>query len=444
MDFYETRRPRIQLNKGKGKIEQENVHWETGQEKVGDSSTRKHFRKFGNITTSIIIPDKNSRRKLAFGFVTYADSESANKALGEAHIIDGRAVENFLLKSTLTVIFPLFTITLRLGLCLKCIFCFVYKVEVKKRVRNRSRTENIFIRGLPQSLTEDDLKTHFSSYGNVVGHQIMLDRSTGRSRGYGFVTFSSKKAVEKVLADGCMHELGGKQVEIKRDEPRRVRVEHASEHRLHRGGIISKSHCGVNGSVEGFRGAYGGNMGRDHGGYGGYEGYSNYGGRGKFAGSYGAGPAGFNPVHGGYSDGFGAAGYGGSSYGAPVNCGGSTGGAMYGAAGYGGSSYGAPVNYGGSTGGAMYGAAGYGGSSYGAPVYYGGRTGYASSNKYGSSGGNPAGHDNANRYDNRGSTVGNPAGYDNANRYDTGGRSGGANAYWNNAAADGRFHRYWK
>ncbi|XP_016576365.2 heterogeneous nuclear ribonucleoprotein A0-like [Capsicum annuum] len=425
MDFYETRRPRIQLNKGKGKIEQENVHWETGQEKVGDSSTRKlfvrgiaretteesfrkHFRKFGNITTSIIIPDKNSRRKLAFGFVTYADSESANKALGEEHIIDGRAV------------------------------------EVKKRVRNRSRTENIFIRGLPQSLTEDDLKTHFSSYGNVVGHQIMLDRSTGRSRGYGFVTFNSKKAVEKVLADGCMHELGGKQVEIKRDEPRRVRVEHASEHRLHRGGIISKSHCGVNGSVEGFRGAYGGNMGRDHGGYGGYEGYSNYGGRGKFAGSYGAGPAGFNPVHGGYSDGFGAAGYGGSSYGAPVNCGGSTGGAMYGAAGYGGSSYGAPVNYGGSTGGAMYGAAGYGGSSYGAPVYYGGRTGYASSNKYGSSGGNPAGHDNANRYDNRGSTVGNPAGCDNANRYDTGGRSGGANAYWNNDAADGRFHRYWK
>ena len=45
-------------------------------------------------------------------------------------------------------------------------------------------------------------------------HQIMVDHSTGRSRGFGFVTFESEDAVERVMSGGRMHELGGKQVTI--------------------------------------------------------------------------------------------------------------------------------------------------------------------------------------------------------------------------------------
>ncbi|KAM3308229.1 glycine-rich RNA-binding protein 3, mitochondrial-like [Capsicum chacoense] len=398
-----------------------------------EESLRKHFSQFGEITHSVIIMSKNSGGSRGYGFVTYADSESANKALGEEHIIDGRAVENFLLKAPLTLTFPLFTITVRLGLCSNCIFCFVYKVVVKKKA---PQTE-IFIGGLPQSLTEDDLKKYFSSFGDVVGHRIMLDRKTGRSKGFGFVTFDNEEAVEKVLANGCMHELGGKQVEIKRAKPKRVCAEHTSENLLHHGGSILKSHRGDCGSVEGFGGAYGGTTGAGHGGYGGYEGYDNYdGGYGKFPGSYGAGPWVFYPVYGGYGNGFGfggamygSAGYGGSNYGAPVYYGGGTGGAMYGAAGYGGSSYGVPVYYVAGTGGAMYGAAGYGGSSYGVPVYYAAGTGGAmyGGSSYGSPVyyGGDTGYASSNGYANNG---GNPAGYDNANTYDTGGSSGDANA----------------
>ncbi len=40
----------------------------------------------------------------------------------------------------------------------------------------------------------------------------MQDHSTGRSRGFGFVTFDSEQTVEDILAQGKMHELGGKQV----------------------------------------------------------------------------------------------------------------------------------------------------------------------------------------------------------------------------------------
>ena len=40
----------------------------------------------------------------------------------------------------------------------------------------------------------------------------MLDHNTGRSRGFGFVTFESEDSVDDVMSQGKMHSLGGKQV----------------------------------------------------------------------------------------------------------------------------------------------------------------------------------------------------------------------------------------
>lgn len=61
-------------------------------------------------------------------------------------------------------------------------------------------------------VVSEEFKSYFASFGAVVEHQIMQDHSTGRSRGFGFVTFDSEQVVEDILAHGKMHELGGKQV----------------------------------------------------------------------------------------------------------------------------------------------------------------------------------------------------------------------------------------
>jgi hypothetical protein len=58
----------------------------------------------------------------------------------------------------------------------------------------------------------EEFKSYFAGFGSVLEHQIMQDHSTGRSRGFGFVTFDSEQTVEDILAHGKMHELGGKQV----------------------------------------------------------------------------------------------------------------------------------------------------------------------------------------------------------------------------------------
>ncbi|PWA40861.1 RNA-binding protein 1 [Artemisia annua] len=66
--------------------------------------------------------------------------------------------------------------------------------------------------------TEDMLKDHFRSYGNVVGSVIAKDRMTGNPRGFAFVSFSDASALNKVVAD--THTILGRMVEVKKAVPR--------------------------------------------------------------------------------------------------------------------------------------------------------------------------------------------------------------------------------
>lgn len=58
----------------------------------------------------------------------------------------------------------------------------------------------------------DELREYFSPYGDVIECQIMIDHNSGRSRGFGFVTFDDEDSVDKVFSVGKIHEIGGKQV----------------------------------------------------------------------------------------------------------------------------------------------------------------------------------------------------------------------------------------
>jgi hypothetical protein len=61
-------------------------------------------------------------------------------------------------------------------------------------------------------LTLEQIKIYFEKFGKVADCQVMQDHSTGRSRGFAFVTYESEGSVENALAQGKMHEVDGKQV----------------------------------------------------------------------------------------------------------------------------------------------------------------------------------------------------------------------------------------
>ncbi|CAN6237585.1 unnamed protein product [Urochloa humidicola] len=314
-----------------GKIFVGGVAWETTEETFS-----KHFEKYGAITDSVIMKDKHTKMPRGFGFVTFSDPSVIDKVLEDEHVIDGRTVE---VKRTVP--------------------------REEMTTKDGPKTRKIFIGGLPPSLTEDELKDHFSSYGKVVEHQIMLDHSTGRSRGFGFVTFESEDSVERVISEGRMRDLGGKQVEIKKAEPKKHGSDHSSNGR--------SSHGGGAGYRNSYRSGGGGSSGGGNAGGGGSSAGGGYG----YGGAYRSAAAGY-----GYDGGAGA-GYG---YGRGYGYGGNAGfGSGFGG-GYGGPMYGGAYGAYGAYGGGAYGGGAYGGGAYGGGAYGGAPGGYGAGG-YGAYGG---------------------------------------------------------
>ena len=57
----------------------------------------------------------------------------------------------------------------------------------------------IFVGGLDFSLNNEDLKNHFSTYGEIISAVILKDRNTGKSRGFGFVTFKDEAVAQDLI-----------------------------------------------------------------------------------------------------------------------------------------------------------------------------------------------------------------------------------------------------
>ena len=80
----------------------------------------------------------------------------------------------------------------------------------------------IFVGGLSWDTDEDGLRQAFSSFGDVSEAKVITDRDTGRSRGFGFVTFSDNESVQRAIAEMDGQELDGRSIKVNeaQDKPR--------------------------------------------------------------------------------------------------------------------------------------------------------------------------------------------------------------------------------
>jgi cold-inducible RNA-binding protein len=76
----------------------------------------------------------------------------------------------------------------------------------------------LFVGGLPWAMDTQRLKEVFAEFGDLVDARVITDRETGRSRGFGFVTFGSPEGADRAIA------LDGQEV-----DGRRIRVDRAQE-----------------------------------------------------------------------------------------------------------------------------------------------------------------------------------------------------------------------
>ena len=71
----------------------------------------------------------------------------------------------------------------------------------------------VFLGGLPSSITETDLRSFFTRYGEVVEVVIMYDQEKKKSRGFGFLSFAEESACARAVADHFVN-VQNKQVDI--------------------------------------------------------------------------------------------------------------------------------------------------------------------------------------------------------------------------------------
>jgi len=75
------------------------------------------------------------------------------------------------------------------------------------------QSTKIFVGSLAWRTTTDTLRETFSRYGRVLDARIVNDRDTGRSRGFGFVTFSDPSEAESALSHNSQ-EIDGRRVTV--------------------------------------------------------------------------------------------------------------------------------------------------------------------------------------------------------------------------------------
>ncbi len=78
----------------------------------------------------------------------------------------------------------------------------------------------LFVGGLSWDTTSDGLRTAFAKFGPIVEATVIPDRETGRSRGFGFVTFESNRDADEAVKQMSGAELDGRTLKVNRAEAR--------------------------------------------------------------------------------------------------------------------------------------------------------------------------------------------------------------------------------
>lgn len=75
-------------------------------------------------------------------------------------------------------------------------------------------SNKIFVGGLAWATTSEGLEEAFSSFGSITESKVITDRETGRSRGFGFVTFDSPESAQSAVDEMNGTELDGRNIRV--------------------------------------------------------------------------------------------------------------------------------------------------------------------------------------------------------------------------------------
>ncbi|GFE54079.1 RNA recognition motif domain containing protein [Babesia ovis] len=151
---------------------------------------RDHFGQYGTVVHSEIVADKTTGRSRGFGFVTFSNDDALKAVLATSHKIDNVVVD---VKQA------------------------IKKERARDLVPTREEVNRIFVGGISDSVTEEEFKDYFSKYGAVVNYNFIVDKTTNKPRGFGFIIYENSVDVDKAIGH---HTKLGRNCEAKKAQPR--------------------------------------------------------------------------------------------------------------------------------------------------------------------------------------------------------------------------------
>jgi RNA recognition motif-containing protein len=79
---------------------------------------------------------------------------------------------------------------------------------------------NIYVGNLPYNVTDDDLRAAFAEFGAVASAKIIMDRYSGRSKGFGFVEMDNDTDAEKAIKSLDNSDMQGRKLRVNQAKPR--------------------------------------------------------------------------------------------------------------------------------------------------------------------------------------------------------------------------------
>ena len=230
---------------------------------VSDDEFRQYFAAYGALSDCTIMRDSLNGTSRGFGFVVFESGNCAQQCLGAApHTLHGKVVDAKLAvpRDRMGGAQPVHGVGGRpLGGMMVGGRGGYPQAPPRAGAGDSGK---VFVGGLAHEVTQSDLVDFFSQFGPVSSTMIMTDRATGRSRGFGFVTFADAGAAQTVLQIKN-HAIQGKMAEVKPAVPR--------------GPEGGGAPMGMGGMMAGGGGGYGGYPHPPQGpgyGMGGYSGYA--------------------------------------------------------------------------------------------------------------------------------------------------------------------------
>ncbi|XP_056599918.1 ELAV-like protein 1a isoform X1 [Triplophysa dalaica] len=136
---------------------------------MSQDELRSLFSSIGEVESAKLIRDKVAGHSLGYGFVNYLNPSDAERAI-----------------STLN------------GLRLQS---KTIKVSYARPSSDTIKDANLYISGLPKTMTQKDVEDMFARYGSIINSRILVDQATGLSRGVAFIRFDKRAEAEEAIKD---------------------------------------------------------------------------------------------------------------------------------------------------------------------------------------------------------------------------------------------------